>query len=287
MQDIQRIDFTSATAAQDFTTSLHETGFAVLYNHPIMEKSIDDLYAQWQAFFLADLAVKEPYTVDPKTQYGWVPPALSEIAKGAAVKDIKEFYNYYAQGACPTELKISTEALYKQLLSIGTTLLTWLQLNTPEAISNNFSEPLPNMIADSPCHLFRINYYPALTGIEEEGAVRATEHTDIDLLTVLTAGSSGGLQAFEKDGQWHDIPCEQGNLVINIGDMLQECSQGYYPSTVHRVLNPTGEAAKVARMSCPMFIHPRDEVVLSEKYTGATYLHERLVELGLRKESET
>ena len=36
-------------------------------------------------------------------------------------------------------------------------------------------------------------------------------------------------------------------------------------------------------MSCPLFIHPRGEVKLSERHTADSYLHERLVELGLRE----
>jgi isopenicillin N synthase-like dioxygenase len=283
MESVKRIDFTASTAASEFAESLHQTGFAVLYNHPIKKSSIDELYAAWQKFFTADYADKNPYLVDADTQYGWVSPSIAEIAKGATVKDVKEFFNFYEKGVCPAELRSITYSLYQELLAIGKTLLIWLQECTPAKIKNQFSEPLPDMVNDSDRNLFRINYYPPLTGNEEKGAVRAADHTDIDLLTVLTAGTSSGLQALEKDGKWHDIPCEHGNLVINTGDMLSECSQGYFPSTVHRVLNPTGEDAKKIRMSCPMFIHPRDEVKLSDRHTGASYLHERLVELGLRK----
>jgi isopenicillin N synthase-like dioxygenase len=47
-----------------------------------------------------------------------------------------------------------------------------------------------------------------------------------------------------QDGEWIDVPADFGNLIINIGDMLQEASGGYFPSTSHRVINPTGENAK-------------------------------------------
>ena len=62
--------------------------------------------------------------------------------------------------------------------------------------------------------------------------------------------------------------------------MLQECSRGYYPSTTHQVINPTGE--NVSRLSMPFFIHPRDEVKLSDRYTAKSYLEERLKQLGLK-----
>ena len=63
--------------------------------------------------------------------------------------------------------------------------------------------------------------------------------------------------------------------------MLQECTQGYYPSTTHRVVNPTGEEAKKPRLSMPLFLHPRDDVRLSTRHTAHSYRWERYKELGL------
>jgi len=34
-------------------------------------------------------------------------------------------------------------------------------------------------------------------------------------------------------------------------------------------------------MSLPLFVHPRPDVVLSERHTAASYLNERLSELGV------
>ncbi|MEF1281752.1 2OG-Fe(II) oxygenase family protein, partial [Vibrio fortis] len=101
------------------------------------------------------------------------------------------------------------------------------------------------------------------------------------LLTVLPAANEPGLQVKTKDDQWLDVPCDFGNLIINIGDMLQEASGGYFPSTTHRVINPTGERQEKSRISLPLFLHPKPEVVLSEKYTANEYLMERLRELGV------
>lgn len=285
LQKIQRIDFQSPNAPQEFVKSLRETGFAVFYNHPIPEASITTLYKRWEEeFFTQPTSEKEPFHVDPKTQFGWVPPTLAEMAKGNPIRDIKEFYNFYYNGTCPKHLREFTAKTFNELFAVGHTLLTWIENNTPDEVKALFSEPVMQMVENSPKHLFRINYYPALTGVEEQGAVRAAAHTDIDLITVLTAGTTDGLQAQTVDGEWINVPCEHGNLVINAGDMLQEASGGYYPSTVHRVLNPKGDAAKKPRMSCPLFLHPREEVRLSKRHTAESYLHERLVELGLRTE---
>ena len=45
------IDYRSATAAQDFCSSLHETGFGVLANHPLDQALVQGIYDEWLAFF--------------------------------------------------------------------------------------------------------------------------------------------------------------------------------------------------------------------------------------------
>ena len=124
-------------------------------------------------------------------------------------------------------------------------------------------------------------HYPKLSGQEDKNAIRAAPHQDINLITLLVVGSEPGLQILTKQGEWINVPYKAENIVINTGDMLQECSKGYYPSTTHRVINPQ-ESKNVSRFSMPFFVHPRDEVVLSDRYTASSYLEERLKEIGLK-----
>jgi len=69
--------------------------------------------------------------------------------------------------------------------------------------------------------------------------------------------------------------------ILHYGDMLQEASDGYFPSTSHRVINPEGTDKTKSRISLPLFLHPHPSVVLSERYTADSYLMERLRELGV------
>ena len=117
--------------------------------------------------------------------------------------------------------------------------------------------------------------------LEGERHVWAAAHGDINLITVLLAGSAPGLEARDIGGNWHAVPCDPGMIAINVGDMLEMASGGYFPSTVHRVVNPE-KAASGARFSMPMFLHPRPEVVLKEGVTAADFLEERLREIGLK-----
>ena len=67
--------------------------------------------------------------------------------------------------------------------------------------------------------------------------------------------------------------------------MLQECTNHYYPSTTHRVVNPVGEDAKKPRLSMPLFLHPFDSIQLSQRHTAESYRAERFRELGLLTEN--
>ncbi|MDF1654261.1 MAG: 2OG-Fe(II) oxygenase family protein [Coxiellaceae bacterium] len=276
---IQVVDFTSPNAAQQFATSLRETGFGVLQNHPVDQQLINHCYRDWEAFFKSD--DKHNYEFDPATHDGHISYELSETAKGHAVQDLKEFYHLYDWGRCPDYLRPQTIQLMSELSDMAETLLMWLDRYLPINIHEHLSVPLSEMLKGSNRTLFRLIHYPPLRGDEAEGAVRAAQHEDIDLLTLLPAATAEGLQAQIADGQWVDVPINPNWIIVNAGDMLQEATSCYYPSTTHRVANPVGELAKQSRLSMPLFLHPQDDVVLSDKYTAESYRQERFAELGL------
>ena len=277
---VQVVDYRAPDAAQTFTQSLHETGFGVLTNHPIQQALVENIYAQWLAFFNSE--EKHQFAFSEATQDGYFSTAISETAKGSTQKDIKEYFHVYPWGRVPAALKADADSYYAQANALAEELLGWVEQYTPPEIAKLYREPLSDMIRGSTHTLLRVLRYPPLTGNEPAGSIRAAAHGDINLLTILPAANEPGLQVQGKDGAWHDVPCDFGTLTINIGDMLQEASQGYYPSTQHRVVNPTGEGAKKSRVSLPLFLHPRNDVVLSDRYTANSYLQERLRELGVK-----
>lgn len=278
MFDIKTVSYTAADAPAAFTTSLRETGFAVLTDHPVDPLRIEAAYTAWGEFFNSD--EKQDWLADPERQDGYF-PFKSENAKGATAKDLKEFYHVYPDGRVPTNLQEETRALFNDLVAIGAKLLGWIQNNAPDEVTARFSEPLPRMLEGSRQNLLRVLHYPPLDEAPEPGAVRAAAHGDINLITVLLAGSAPGLEARDTAGNWHAVPCDPGMIAINCGDMLEMASGGYFPSTVHRVVNPetTGTGA---RFSMPMFLHPRPEVVLKPGTTADDFLQERLREIGLK-----
>ncbi|MGV2988629.1 isopenicillin N synthase family dioxygenase [Vibrio sp. E150_011] len=276
---LETVDYLDPKAPELFVNSLRTTGFGVLENHPIPKSLVESIYKNWQAFF--NSADKDDYRFNVETQDGYFPPSVSEVAKGHAVKDIKEYFHVYPWGQIPAELKDEILDYYARANAFAEELLGWVEAHAPVEVKEKFSIALSDMINNSDKTLLRVLHYPPMTGDEEPGAIRAAAHEDINLLTILPAANEPGLQVQTQEGDWLDVPCDFGNLIINIGDMLQEASDGYFPSTTHRVINPTGEKQQHSRISLPLFLHPKPDVVLSERYTADSYLMERLRELGV------
>jgi isopenicillin N synthase-like dioxygenase len=135
--------------------------------------------------------------------------------------------------------------------------------------------------------VLRLIHYPPVPADAEPGAVRAGAHEDINLITLLAEGTTGGLELRRGDGSWMPVRSLRGQLVINAGDMLQRATGGRIRSTPHRVSNPEGP--NVSRYSIPFFTHPRPEVRLEplppppggdvrayEPITAGDFLKERL-----------
>ena len=274
---IQTVDFANPDAGQQFVRSLHETGFAVLKNHPIPGALLENICGGWGRFFNSD--EKHAFQFDPDdddgTQQGYYPPQVSETAVGHSTKDLKEFFHVVPGGRIPAALENEILRYRESTFALGAKIVDWIQRFAPAEITARLSEPLPDMLC-STASLLRILHYPPLTGSEDARAVRAAAHEDINLITILPVAEQPGLQVKDNDGKWIDVASVRGELVVNSGDMLLEATGGFFPSTTHRVINPADDSANVSRLSIPFFLTPRLEVVLSDRYTSGSYLEERL-----------
>jgi isopenicillin N synthase-like dioxygenase len=274
--DVAVVDYRAPDAPERFSESLRETGFGVIVNHPLDWSIVDQIYAEWSAFF-DDPAVAEYTTTD--SQAGYFPPDVSETAKGFRVRDLKEFFHVYPWSIYPSQVSDAAMRYREAATEVALTLLDWVEDQMPSDIAAKLSMPLSQMMDQSTRTLLRVLRYPPLPAEVPEGAVRAAAHEDINLLTVLPASDQPGLELLGANGEWYPVPCDPGSLAINGGEMLDLATEGYYPATTHRVVNPTGEAARHARMSLPLFLHPADDVVLAEGRTANQFLMQRIAEL--------
>tara|TARA_B100000029_G_scaffold12307_1_gene13046 strand:- start:448 stop:1293 length:846 start_codon:yes stop_codon:yes gene_type:complete len=278
-KNIDIIDFKDHNAPIYFTNSLKNTGFAVIKNHPIENQLVQDVYIEWDLFFKSD--EKHNYHFDIEKQDGFFPFG-SENAKDHNLKDLKEYFHIYPGGSYPKNKSQKTTFLYNNLCELSNQLLLWVEENIPMKIKNNLSVPLAEMVKESQRNLLRIIHYPPMRDTDLPGQYRAAAHEDINLLTILCSATTPGLQAKHLNGEWIDVPCDPKFIIVNTGDMLQMATEGYFPSTTHRVINPKSNENNKSRLSMPLFLHPHDHVVLSKNYTAGEYLEKRLHEIGLK-----
>jgi isopenicillin N synthase-like dioxygenase len=125
--------------------------------------------------------------------------------------------------------------------------------------------------------------------------VRAGAHEDINTITLLLGAEEAGLELLTKDGRWIPVSPRPGELVVNIGDMLQRLTNGQLRSTSHRVVNPPPERRGRSRYSMPFFLHFRSDFLIEAlpgtvpageqpkwpPITADDYLQERLREIKL------
>lgn len=83
----------------------------------------------------------------------------------------------------------------------------------------------------------------------------ACAHTDSNMITLLPAATGGGLELLNNNGEWMPVKTQDGDLVINAGDMLNFISGGKIKSTLHRVENKFKDPER-KRFSMPFFFHP-------------------------------
>lgn len=311
-------DFTCGTQAQKeaFVNKLGEAyqniGFVAIKNHGLSKDLQDRLYHSIKEFFALSDEIKSNYEKpDIGYQRGYTGKG-KEHAKGRNTGDLKEFYHIgqelelipdsdpikaeYPENLWPRELPaFKTDALeaFKTLENAGKSMLRAIALHL--GLTEDYFE---DKVAYGNSILRQIHYFPIENPEEVPAdAVRAAEHGDINLITLLMGASADGLQVLRKDGKWIPITALPDQLVVNVGDMLERLTNKKLKSTIHRVVNPPRELMHTSRYSIPFFMHPRSEMSLTclescideehpklfEDATAGEFLEERLRELGLRK----
>ncbi|MCG8322215.1 MAG: isopenicillin N synthase family oxygenase [Cytophagales bacterium] len=308
-------DFTGGDVEKkkSFVAALGEAynniGFVAIKNHGLSDTLTSQLYAMVKKFFSLPDEIKQKYELSELFgQRGYIGKG-KEHAKGRTTGDLKEFFHIgqevvdgdpikaeYPDNIWPGELSEMAEVgmeAYKTLENTGKQILRAiaLYLNLEE---HYFEDKVHN----GNSILRPIHYFP-IENLDEvpEDAVRAAEHGDINLITLLMGASADGLQVLRRDGKWIPITALPDQLVVNVGDMMARLTNDKLKSTIHRVVNPPKELMKTSRFSIPFFMHPRSEMDLTclesciddehpKKYTDMTageFLHERLAEIGLKK----
>lgn len=290
---------------QELGKAYEEVGFVAVKNHGVPDELIADLYKYVQEFFSLPLQQKKAYEIPELAGQRGYTSFGKEHAKGSDAPDLKEFFQYgqtprdnYKEEEYPPNVIVKQvdgfnktfAGAYRAFERSGTALLQAiaLYLNLDE---HYFDEFIYNGNS-----ILRAIHYPPITH-EPKSAIRAEQHEDINLITLLVGASADGLQILTKQQEWVGVTSLPDQIVVNVGDMLQRFTNNKLRSTTHRVVNPQRELWHTSRFSIPFFLHPKSSMSLRcldqcideqhfkvyEDATAGEYLDERLREIGLKK----
>jgi isopenicillin N synthase-like dioxygenase len=291
--------------AQELGNSFVEYGFAIVRDHGIPEQLIHLAEEKAKLFFALPEDVKNKYYIEGTGGARGYTPFGIETAKGFKAHDLKEFWHVgrelaeghkfrevMADNIWPAEVqdfRNTFTQLYAAFDEAGVKVLRAIArfLKVDE-------DYFTDTVRDGNS-VMRLLHYPAQSEPTGEH-IRAAAHEDINTITLLLGAEEAGLELKTKDGRWIPVSPKPGELVINIGDMLQRLTNGVLRSTSHRVVNPAPDRASHARYSMPFFLHFRPDFII-EALPGTVpageqpkwppissheYLQERLREIKLK-----
>ena len=291
--------------AQQLGRSFEEYGFAIIADHGIPDALILRAEDEAKAFFALPDATKRAYHIEGGGGARGYTPFGIETAKGGKAFDLKEFWHvgrelahshpfrdHMPDNVWPTELagfRDTFEELFATFDRTGLKILKaiarFLKIDEDYFIDT---------VRDGNS-VMRLLHYPPIQG-EPGSNVRAGAHEDINTITLLLGAEEAGLELLTKDNRWIPVSPKPGELVVNIGDMLQRLTNGKLRSTTHRVVNPPPERRGNSRYSMPYFLHFRSDFLIEPlpgtvpageqpkwpPITANDYLQERLREIKLK-----
>jgi isopenicillin N synthase-like dioxygenase len=301
MDDLPVISLADATEALPgrLGESFARHGFALVSDHGIDPDLISRGWELTAAFFALPEAEKRRYHVPGGAGQRGYTPFASEVAKGARVHDLKEFWHVGREAQSPNtwpdtpeEFRETFTALFAAFDAAGNRILAHIARYL--GLPSTWFDPA---VAEGNSVLRLLHYPPLADGNTD--ALRAAPHEDINLITLLLGAEEAGLELLDRSGRWLAVEPPPDALVVNIGDMLQRLTNRVLPSTTHRVRNPEGERRHRSRYAMPFFLHLRSDFLIEplpgcitttnpsrypDPISAGDYLAERLREIGLKPE---
>ena len=289
---------------QTYGDALKALGFVAIEHYGIEQQLFDDVYDVYRRFFALSDETKKAYErAEDGRQRGYTSFGV-EHAKDSAKPDLKEFYHVgrevpvghpmfgrLATNVWPEELpelRVKSTELFAQLDRVASICLA--------ALGEYLGEDSRRLVemAEGGNTVQRIIHYPVCDGFDEPGVMRAAQHEDINMMTLLPPADESGLEILTRDGKWLPVHAIPGQIVADTGDMMMRLTNDTIPATTHRVVNPVGEPKP--RYSMPFFIHPHLDAMLEvlpscvaageqpryEPIHSEAFLNQRLREIGVR-----
>jgi len=272
MKDIPTIDIAGDPDAtiRLVEDACHEIGFMYISGHGISTDTITRIRNAAVEYFSRPLDNKLADRISRDNYHGYIQQGFFTANVGGIDADLYEGYklhfevgaddpvctacDLYGPNKWPGEPRGFREAIldyWHACDRIADSLLTMLAVILEVEqhwFLREFEKPLTNMT---------LLHYPPQAATSPGFGIHP--HKDTDALTILMPDKVGGLMVRARNQQeWIEVDAPDDALVVNIGDLLELWSGGYFVSTPHKVTNKSG----AERYSFPYFIVPRFNTVV-------------------------
>jgi isopenicillin N synthase-like dioxygenase len=251
-------------------SALTEMGFVMVQGHGIPSELVRDVRRVVEGYFSRPAEEKMLDCITPDNYRGYIPLGFFSPNTGGNTPDQYEGYKLHHETsqehpirqqcdlygpnkwpAVPAEMSEVITEFWRACDIAGRHLLKLISriMGINETIFLSlFDDPLTNMT---------LLHYPSQPS--DRPKVGIHPHKDTDALTLLFPDQVGGLW-LQPRGQkdWMEVIAPPDAMVVNIGDLLELWSGGYFVSTPHKVVNASGKE----RYSFPFFMVPRHDVVV-------------------------
>ena len=303
-RDIHCVDVSNPAERQDeiddqLWAAATELGFFQVTGHDIPLADIDRAFTLAEQFFALDDEVKARRTMPQGANAGWESKTQKRPSTGTL--DQKESYQITRTRMDQHELWPTSDELAGFVdFMIGFEEANWrlaMRLLASFARKLGFDDDFfttrhDPASAEYQSTLRLLHYFPLRADELGDGVWRAGAHTDYDCLTLLhqRPGQRGlqlcpGAEAVrDRDPDaplgWTDVEPTEGVVTCNIGDMLMRWSDDQLPSTLHRVMPPSGDSG--ARYSIAFFAQANRNAIIQgpagihEPITAHDFLQQRI-----------
>ncbi|OMO64910.1 Oxoglutarate/iron-dependent dioxygenase [Corchorus olitorius] len=223
---------------EEIARAAHEWGFFQVVNHGISRDILENMREEQVKVF------KQPFETKllnfSAGSYRWGTPNSA-----TSIRQLSWSEAFHIPSSALSPSSSSLQQFATEVASLAQELA---EILAEKIMGHKSSTYFQENCLPSTCYL-RLNRYPPCPIASQIFGLMP--HTDSDFLTILHQDQVGGLQ-LEKDGKWVAVKPNPEALIINIGDLFQAWSNGYYKSVQHCVVtNPTKERFSAAYFLCP------------------------------------
>ncbi|GAA4958746.1 isopenicillin N synthase family dioxygenase [Actinoplanes utahensis] len=248
-----------AAITTELDAALRRTGMFLLAGHDIPAETTARMRTTGRAFMGLPAERKKAYAVGRPYDNGWrglgalQAGAVGDPDGGSGAPDLHEAFHtgpehrtgdpafdrrYYPANKWPAEVPGLREVTVEYTARLNRISLELLGVL---AATLGIEEDFFSSRSQRATWTQNVNWYPPLSmvGALREGQMRVGPHTDFGTLTLLDRQQgAGGLEVWNATDGWFKPPFVPGTLVVNLGDMMHEWTDGRWRALRHRVLAP-------------------------------------------------